>query len=90
MLVSLLPTPMDSIRGLVPPGALDLQGTAVWSPDGQSLAVAASVDSQLMLFRITVDGSTPAPLVKEYPTHPIWAPESSSSISAPTWARKFP
>jgi Tol biopolymer transport system component len=54
--------------------SLDMRGTPVWSPDGQSLVVAADRDGQPLLFTIPVNGGTPAPLVKEYSTNPMWAP----------------
>jgi Tol biopolymer transport system component len=53
---------------------LDMRGAPVWSPDGQSLVVAADRDGQPLLFTISVNGGTPAPLVKEYSTNPVWAP----------------
>ncbi len=54
--------------------ALDIRGAPAWSPDGQSLAVAANLGGQPTLFKVPLNGGTPVPLVKEYSTNPIWAP----------------
>ena len=54
---------------------LDIRGAPAWSPDGQSLAVAvAAANGDPQLFKIPVGGGSPALLVKEYSTDPIWAP----------------
>jgi Tol biopolymer transport system component len=53
---------------------LDMRGSPAWSPDGQSLVVAANRGGEPTLFKIPVNGGTPVPLVKGYSTNPIWAP----------------
>jgi Tol biopolymer transport system component len=53
---------------------LDVQGTPAWVPDGRSLTVAALVNGGPQLFRIPLDGSTPAVLVAEHAAEPVWSP----------------
>ncbi|HZM61421.1 MAG TPA: protein kinase [Vicinamibacterales bacterium] len=53
---------------------LDVRGAPAWSPDGQSLAIAANRAGEPNLFKVPLNGGTPVPLVKEYSTNPIWAP----------------
>jgi len=55
--------------------SLNLQGAPAWAPDGQSIT-SASVDRGVPhLFRIPVDGRSPAPFVQEYSVDPAWAPD---------------
>jgi Tol biopolymer transport system component len=54
---------------------LDVRGAPAWSPDGQWLAIAAADEVGVpRLFKIPVAGGTPVPLVTEYSTDPVWAP----------------
>jgi hypothetical protein len=53
---------------------LDVRGAPAWSPDGHWLAVAADRDNEPRLFKISLDGGTPVPLVHEYSTDPAWSP----------------
>ncbi len=53
--------------------ALDVQGTAAWSPDGRSLTVAARVDDVPRLFTVPLDGGVPVQLVKDHSIDPLWS-----------------
>jgi Tol biopolymer transport system component len=53
---------------------LDVRGTPAWSPDGNWLAVAAMRDGEPKLVKIQVAGGAWVPLVNEYSTDPVWAP----------------
>jgi Tol biopolymer transport system component len=55
--------------------SLDLQGDPAWAPDGQSITSAANDRGVPHLFRIPVDGSSPAMFVREYSVDPAWAPD---------------
>ena len=46
--------------------SLELQGAPAWTPDGQSITVAAVVDGIPRLFNVPLDGRSPTPLVQEY------------------------
>jgi Tol biopolymer transport system component len=51
-----------------------VRGAPAWSPDGRWVAVSANRDGEPRLFKIPVDGGTPASLVNEYSTDATWAP----------------
>jgi Tol biopolymer transport system component len=55
--------------------SLDLQGAPAWAPDGQSIVSASNDHDIPHLFRIPVDGRSPAPLVREYSLDPTWSPD---------------
>jgi Tol biopolymer transport system component len=69
-----------------------MRGTPAWSPDGQWLAVAAAnADGDPHLFKIPVGGGAPVPLVKEYSTDPVWAPDGRFLMySGPDVGTTFP
>jgi Tol biopolymer transport system component len=54
--------------------SLDLQGSPTWSPDGQTITSAADDHGVPHLFRIPLDGHSPASFVREYSVDPAWAP----------------
>jgi Tol biopolymer transport system component len=53
--------------------ALELEGAPTWTPDGQSITVAAVVDGVPRLFGVPLDGRAPAPLVAEHSVDPVWS-----------------
>ena len=53
---------------------LDVRGSAAWSPDGRSLAVAVNENGEPHLFKIPLEGGSPVALVKSYSTDPTWSP----------------
>ena len=57
--------------------SLDLQGSPVWPPDGQSITSAADDHGVPHLFRVPLDARSPAPFVREYALDPAWAPDGT-------------
>jgi Tol biopolymer transport system component len=57
--------------------SLNLQGSPAWSPDGQSITTAADDHGVPHLFRVALDGRSPAPFVREYSLDPTWAPDGN-------------
>jgi Tol biopolymer transport system component len=55
--------------------SLDLQGDPAWAPDGKSIMSAADDHGVTHLFRVPIDGGTPAVFVQEYSIDPAWAPD---------------
>jgi Tol biopolymer transport system component/predicted Ser/Thr protein kinase len=60
-------------RPLAP--ALDVRGTAAWSPDGKTIVVAADEGKGPHLFQLPVDGGAPARMLEEPSTNPVWSPD---------------
>jgi Tol biopolymer transport system component len=65
----------DGTNARVVADSLDLQGTPAWAPDGQSITSAANDHGVPHLFRVPVDGRSPALFVQEYSVDPAWAPD---------------
>lgn len=55
--------------------ALTLRGDPAWSPDGQSLVVAAVRDGEPHLMRVSLRGEAPLALVADYSLDPVWSPD---------------
>ena len=55
--------------------SLDLQDAPAWAPDGQSITTAADDHGIPHLFRVPIDGRSPASFVREYSVDPVWAPD---------------
>lgn len=55
--------------------SLELQGAPAWAPDGRSITSAVMDHGIPRLFRVPLDGRTPAPFVDEYSVDPAWAPD---------------
>jgi Tol biopolymer transport system component len=60
--------------------SLDLQGSPAWAPDGRSITSAADDHGVPHLFRIPIDGGSPAVFVREYSVDPAWAPEGHFAV----------
>jgi Tol biopolymer transport system component len=60
--------------------SLDLQGSPAWAPDGRSITSAANDHGVPHLFRIPMEGASPAVFVKEYSVDPAWAPEGHFAV----------
>jgi Tol biopolymer transport system component len=56
--------------------ALDLQGKPTWAPDGQSIAVAAANREVPHLYRVPIDGHSPASFVQKYSVDPAWTSDA--------------
>jgi Tol biopolymer transport system component len=52
---------------------LDFRGTPAFSPDGQSIVVAANRGGVPQLMRVPLGPGAPAPLVSEYALDPAWS-----------------
>lgn len=51
------------------------RGAPAWAPDDQSITSAADDHGVPHLFRVLIDGRSPAPFVREYSVYPAWAPD---------------
>jgi Tol biopolymer transport system component len=65
----------DGTNARIVADSLDLQGAPAWAPDGQSITSAADDHGVPHLFRVPVDGRSPASFVQEYSVDPAWAPD---------------
>jgi Tol biopolymer transport system component len=66
----------DGTNARIVADSLDLQGAPAWAPDGQSITSAAADDHGVPhLFRVPIDGRSPALFVEEYSVDPAWAPD---------------
>jgi Tol biopolymer transport system component len=65
----------DGTNARIVARSLKLQGAPAWEPDGKSITSAAEVQGVPQLFRVPIDGSPPAPLVRDYSVDPAWAPD---------------
>ncbi len=65
----------DGTNARIVADSLDLQGSPAWAPDGQSITSAADDHGVPHLFRVPLDGRSPALFVPEYSVDPAWAPD---------------
>jgi Tol biopolymer transport system component len=65
----------DGTNARMVAGSLDLQGSPAWAPDGQSITSAANDRGVPRLFRVPVNGGSPAVFVEEYSVDPAWSPD---------------
>jgi len=65
----------DGANARVVADSLDLQGAPAWAPDSQSITSAADDHGVPRLFRVPVDGGSPARFVQEYSVNPAWSPD---------------
>ena len=65
----------DGTTARIVADSLDLQGAPAWAHDGQSITTAAEDHGVPHLYRVPVDGSQPAPFIREYSVDPAWAPD---------------
>jgi Tol biopolymer transport system component len=65
----------DGTNARIVSDSLDLQGSPAWSPDGQSITSAAVDHGIPHLFRVPLNGGSPALFVNEYSVDPAWAPD---------------
>jgi Tol biopolymer transport system component len=67
----------DGTNARIVSDSLDLQGAPAWAPDGQTITSAADDHGVPHLYRVPIDGRSPAPFVREYSVDPAWAPDGS-------------
>jgi hypothetical protein len=65
----------DGTNARIVTDSLNLNGTPTWTPDGQSITSAVNDHGVPHLFRVPLNGRSPAMLVQEYSTDPAWAPD---------------
>jgi Tol biopolymer transport system component len=82
---------LDGTDVRVVSSSLELQGGPAWTPDGQSITVAAVVDRVPRLFNVPIDGGSPARLLQEYSVDPVWSPDGKMILySGPDIGTTFP
>jgi len=70
--------------------ALELRGAPAWTPDGRSISIAADDHGASHLYRVSIDGRSVSPLVREYSTDPAWSPDGNFVIfSGPDVGTRF-
>jgi Tol biopolymer transport system component len=57
--------------------SLEPQGTPAWAPDGQSIAVGATINRAPCLATVSPDRQTFRPLVSGFAADPAWSPDGS-------------
>jgi Tol biopolymer transport system component len=67
----------DGTNPRVVADSLDLQGAPAWTADGQSITSAADDHGIPHLFRVPIDGRSPALFVREYAVDPAWSPDGT-------------
>jgi Tol biopolymer transport system component len=65
----------DGANARIVSDSLNLQGSPAWSPDGQSITTAADDHGVPRLFRVPLEGQSPALFVREYSVDPTWSPD---------------
>jgi Tol biopolymer transport system component len=89
--VSLLLMQADGTNGRIVTDTLDPQGAPAWAPDGQSIAIAANDHGVPHLYRVPLDGGSPAVLLGDYSLDPTWAPDGRFiAYSGPDIGTSFP
>ena len=71
-------------------GSIDAQGAADWAPDGSAIVTGGSDEQGLGLFRLPIDGGTPARLAKGLAVNPVWSPDGSLIVYAGTSVARSP
>jgi len=62
-----------NVRPLAP--ALDVRSAVSWSPDGKTVAAAATLAEGTRIFLIPVDGGSPTRLLDTASYNPLWSPD---------------
>jgi Tol biopolymer transport system component len=70
----------DGSNARMLPESLAPQGTPAWTPDGQSITVAAIIDGAPRLAKVSVDAQTFVPLISEFAADPAWSPDGASLV----------
>jgi Tol biopolymer transport system component/DNA-binding winged helix-turn-helix (wHTH) protein len=56
---------------------LQAEGAPAWSPDGDSILIAAEQGNGTQLFQVSLDGTPIAPLTADYSRDAVWSPDGS-------------
>jgi Tol biopolymer transport system component len=75
--VSLHVVNADGTNARVVARSLELQGAPAWTPDGESLTVAALVKGAPRLFTIALGGGAPSPFADAHSLDPVWSPDGA-------------
>jgi Tol biopolymer transport system component len=75
-------THMDQLETRRVNTALAVRGSPVWSPEGDSLTVAAQEGDRRRLYRLPLDGSKPTVIVDADATSPLWSPDGRLLVYA--------
>jgi Tol biopolymer transport system component len=67
-----------NIRPLAP--ALDVRSAVSWSPDGKTVAAAATLEGGTRVFLIPVDGGAPTRLLNTASYNPVWFPDRQAIL----------
>jgi len=67
----------DGTNAHIVADSLDLRGDPAWAPDGRSITTAVNDHGTPHLFRVPIDGRSPALFVLESSAGPAWAPDGS-------------
>jgi len=70
----------DGTNARIVADSLNLQGAPAWEPDGQSITSAVEDHGVPHLFRVPVNGGSPAPFVREYSVDPAWTPDGRFAV----------
>ena len=80
----------DGSRLRVVSDSLQLRGAPAWEPDGKSITSAVEENGVPHLFRISLEGKSPTPLISAYSMDPAWLPDGRFVIySGPDVGTKF-
>jgi Tol biopolymer transport system component len=67
----------DGTEARIVTQSLELQGAPAWTPDGQSITVAAVAEGVPRLFTVFLDNRPPTPFVTDYSVDPTWSPDGN-------------
>lgn len=70
----------DGTNARVVTDSLNLRGTPVWTPDGQSITSAVVEHGIPQLFLIPINRRAPALLVQDYSIDPAWSPDGRFAV----------
>jgi Tol biopolymer transport system component len=69
--------------------AVDVQGTASWSPDGQWIVVGGEQPNRKGLFKLPVNGGEPECIAEGEALNPVWSPDGNLIVYAGKQLRAF-
>jgi len=69
--------------------AIDVQGTACWSPDGKWIVAGGSDPTGSGIFKIPLESGSPVRIAAGPGLNPVWSPDGSLIVYAGTNVRSF-